>query len=194
MKPENAARKGDYVVSRGPYKLLSQFIKEHHYAKGCANTATIAFGLYRSGTLVGAALWMPPTKVCAQSVAGVQWKNVLSLSRLAIAPGEPTNAASIFIGACIRDIRKEGRWSSLVTYADGSQGHTGTIYKATNWQYIGVTKPEPRWVDSDGRQVSRKSTKSRNNEQMKALGYRLDGKYSKHKFVMHLTFGQHVDN
>ena len=86
----------------------------------------------------------------------------------------------------IRILKKEGRWTSLVTFADESQGHTGIIYKATNWHYVGSTKFHPLWIDSLGRHVARKSgPTSRKTAEMKALGYYQVGKYRKHKYVLH---------
>ncbi len=152
-----------------------------------------AFGLFRraeDGTevLVGATLWMPPTKVCGQSVAQDDWRSVLALSRTVVAPGEPTNAASLLLGASIRAIRKAGVWRHLVTYADESQGHTGAIYKATNWEYVEKTGPYPMWLDQTGKMVARKAgPKTRTDAEMTALGHRMVGKFFKHKFVMHLT-------
>ena len=187
MKPSGlVARRGDYVTRMIPHATAVALIVSHHYAGGAPNTAVYSFGLVRLGVVVGAAIWIPPTRPCAESVDRGNWRHVLSLSRLALAPGEPKNAASVFIGAMVRAIRNGGRWCSLVTFADESQGHTGTIYKATNWTYVGLTKPEPRWVDADGRQVSRLSTKSRTAAQMDALGHRMVGSFAKHKFVMHL--------
>ena len=87
----------------------------------------------------------------------------------------------------LRIIDGEGRWVAAVTFADGSQGHVGTIYKATNWEYVGETKPEPRWEDANGKQVSRLSTKSRTAADMTALGYRMVGKFPKHKFIFRFT-------
>ena len=135
-------------------------------------------GAFRSDILVGASLWLPPTKVCAQSVSP-HWQGVLSLSRLAVAPGEPTNVASMLIGASIRELRRDARWHHLVTFADHSQGHTGTIYKATNWPYVGATKPTARWLTSDGAQVSTLST--RTTAEMLALGHVKSGSFSKTK-------------
>lgn len=183
FKPENAARAKDYDVRNVEHSIAAAFIREHHYAKGCANTSTDAFGLFRGDVLVGAALWMPPTRVCAESVDRDEWRKVVSLSRLAVAPDEPKNAASLFIGAMLRALRRQKRWVAVVTYADESQGHTGAIYKATNWRYLGRTKPEARWEDADGKQVSRKATKSRTKADMLRLGYRMVGKFCKHKFV-----------
>lgn len=185
MKPTGpVARRTDYQVRDVPLHEAAWFISAHHYARGCSNTAVYAHGLYRADRLVGVALWLPPTKVCAMTVHQ-DWRRVLSLSRLAVAPTEPQNAESLLIGGSVRIIRKAGKWTALVTFADQSQGHIGTIYKATNWTHKGLTKPEPRWETPDGRQVSRKcANKSRTRAQMEALGYRMTGKFQKHKFVM----------
>lgn len=186
FKPDNAASRADYEIKLHTLAPCAALIREHHYAHGCANTSVMSVGMFRDGALVGAALWMPPTRVCAETVDRDRWRRVLSLSRLAVVPGEPTNAASMLIGWCIRKLKKESKWIAIVTYADESQGHTGTIYKATGWAYAGRTKPEPRWIDSTGRQVSRLSTKSRTADDMRALGYTMHGKFAKHKFTMRL--------
>lgn len=186
MKPDcPVARRGDYTFGDVALAQAAALIRAEHYARGCSNTTVYAHGLFRGGALVGAALWLPPTKFAAMTVH-IDWRRVLSLSRLAMLPGEPQNAESILIGASVRRIRKAKRWAALVTYADESQGHRGTIYAATNWVYLGRTKPEPRWVDSAGRQVSRLSTHSRTDAQMTALGHRMVGKYAKHKFALAL--------
>jgi hypothetical protein len=186
MKPTcPVARRGDYSVRDVPMADAVAFIRSHHYAKGCSQTAVYRHGLFRDNILVGVALWLPPTKRCAMTVHE-HWQRVLSLSRLAVAPTEPQNAASILIGASIRLIRREGEWKALVTFADDSQGHTGTIYRATNWIYRGKTSATPRWEDSNGRQVARLSTRSRSISEMKSLGYTMVGKFAKHKFVLAL--------
>lgn len=180
------AVRSEYTIARCDHAAAVALVRAHHYAGGSANTSVLSVGAYRAGRMVAAALWMPPTRVCAESVSP-DWQRVLSLSRLVVVPGEPTNVASMIIGACLRILRREGVWSHLVTYADESQGHTGTIYRATNWTYAGRTKPEPRWIDRHGRQVSRKSGPvSRTAAEMTALGYVLSGRFSKHKFVLHL--------
>lgn len=180
------ARREDYVIGECEHGAAAALVREHHYARGAANTSVLSVAAVRSGHMVAAAMWMPPTRACAESVSS-DWQSVLSLSRLVVVPGEPTNVASMVIGECIRILRRGRRWLHLVTYADESQGHTGGIYRATNWAYAGRTKPEARWIDEHGRQVSRKSgAVSRTASEMEALGYVLSGRFAKHKFVMHL--------
>lgn len=75
------------------------------------------------------------------------------------------------------------KWPCLVTYADQWQGHTGGIYKATNWQYVGLTKPEAVYV-KDGVMTARKAgPKTRTHAEMIAMGAELKGRFAKHKFV-----------
>jgi hypothetical protein len=188
MSHEGKLRAKDYVVRDVPAREAREFVVEHHYSKGCSNTRVYSHGLYRAGEtdLLGVALWLPPTKVAAQSVNREAWQKVLSLTRLAVKPDVPSNAASFLMARSIKLIRQDGRFVSLVTYADDFMGHTGAIYRATNWTYVGQMKGSPRWEDADGRQVARKSTVSRNDAQMRELGYRNVGTFGKRKFTMHL--------
>lgn len=165
-----------------------EFIAEHHYSGGCSKTAVYVHGLYRVGSteLLGVAMWLPPTRVAAESVNKDQWRKVLSLSRLVVHPDVPGNAATFLMARSIRLIRQDARFVSLVTYADEFMDHTGAIYKASNWTYAGTGQPQPRWEDKTGRQVSNRSTTTKTNAQMRERGYNFVGRYRKHKFVMHL--------
>lgn len=169
--------------------FAKDFISKHHYAKGSSHTGVYFHGLIDRwfDECLGVAIWLPPTRVAAETVNRANWKRVLSLSRLAVAPGVPKNACSFLLSRSERLIRNDGEWLSLVTYADESQGHLGTIYRAANWTYVGKMPQTPRWIDpATGRQVSALSTKTRTKQQMKDLGYVLQGHFHKHKFVKHL--------
>jgi hypothetical protein len=169
--------------------MAIKFIREHHYSKGASNTQTYGHGLFRKGNpweLIGVTIWLPPTRVACESVNRSDWKKVISLTRLAVHPDVPKNAASYLIAASIRMIKEDGRFVSLVNYADESQGHSGAIYRATNWTYVGRTGPYPKWVDSNGKQVAQKSTVNRVKSKMIELGHTNIGTFFKHKFVIHL--------
>lgn len=183
------ARKGDYEIRPVPFKVGARFIAEHHYARGGANTAVAMHGLFKksSGKLVGVAQWLPPTKNVGASVCS-DWRAVLALSRLAIAPSEPKNAASLLIGGSIRKLRRDKRWKCLVSYADLGQGHEGRIYRATNWLECGLTQKRARWIDpKTGKQVARKATKDRTHAEMEQLGFERGEDSYKRKFVFPLT-------
>lgn len=164
-----------------------RLVEAHHYARGASNTATYLHGLFERGELWddmcrGVAWWIPPTKSAALATFPDNWKGVLSLSRLVIAPGTPKNACTFLLSRSMRLIDR-GKWPCLVTYADEWQGHTGTIYRAANWKEAGMTKPEATFT-LNGRMVSRKAgPKTRTREQMTHLGAEMVGKFAKRKFV-----------
>jgi hypothetical protein len=149
----------DYEVHSIPqHGEARRLILQWHYSSSTPNTSTYRHGLYPVGLLtecMGATLWIPPTKTAGQRVAGDDWPGVLSLSRLVVAPWMPTNAASFLLGRSMKRIDRT-RWPVLVTYADTAQGHTGTIYKATNWECEGEVPAGDVWEMPDGSLCGRK--------------------------------------
>lgn len=162
-------------------------VERWHYAKGMSNTAVLCMGLHApDGTLVGVAAWLPP----APGV--VRWAKqrhggdkVISLSRMAIAPGVPKNAASFLLAACVKHLRREG-WDVAVTYADTLEGHTGHVYLAAGWTRDGQAAARARWVDPQGRVRSAKATKNLTVAQMRAKGWRKVPGAVKPRFVKDL--------
>ena len=176
----------DMEVRTAPLQDVKDLVKQFHYTRGGSNTATYRHGLFRRGDdlLLGAAWWIPPTKSAALSVSE-DWRGVLALTRLVVVPGMPTNSASYLLGRSLRAIRREGRFHTLLTYADTGEGHRGGIYHATNWEYVGLTKGDPRYIDPEtGRHVARKAGGvTRTRSEMESLGYVWTPPTPKHKFV-----------
>lgn len=177
-------RKGDWEVRTVDLSVARNLVELHHYAKGGSNTATYRHGLFRKegNECVAVAWWIPPTKSAALATYPDRWQGVLALSRVVVAPGVPKNACSFLIARSMALIDRK-KWPCFVTYADEWQGHTGTIYRALNWQEVGMTAPEATFV-LDGRMVSRKAgPKTRTRAEMVELGAQMVGRFSKRKFV-----------
>ena len=131
----------------------------------------------------GAALWIPPTRTAGEAVAGDAWAGVLALSRLVVAPEMPTNAASFLLGGSMRQIDRD-RWPVLLTYADTRQGHTGAIYRATNWTCDGPVPAGDVWIDGTGRQRGRKrGNRTLSAAEMRAAGFERAPAAPKIRFV-----------
>jgi hypothetical protein len=161
-----------------------EFIEAQHYTQGAPNTSVARHGLRRisDGRLAGVALWLPPTKPAAASVAS-DWRGVLSLSRLCVAPEVPGNGASFLLGAGMRMLDR-GRWHTLLTYADTREGHTGAIYLATNWKRIGEVAGSDAWVGPDGERRGRKrGGRNYSAAEMRDLGFTRLPAMPKVKFV-----------
>jgi hypothetical protein len=180
----NRLKKSEWEVRDIPIAEARPIVEKYHYARGAANTATELHGLYRRGEWLGApcygvAWWIPPTR----SAAAAWWPDpdeVLVLSRLVIIPGTPKNAATFLLMRSVKML--DPRWKCLLTYADTWQGHTGHIYRAAGWEYLGMTAPE-RIYQLNGRMVSRKAgPRTRTHDEMIRLGAQMIGSYAKHRF------------
>jgi hypothetical protein len=164
-----------------------RIVEKYHYAAGGSNTAVYLHGLFRKDEYfdeqcLGVAWWLPPTRSAAEATYPDNWQGVLALSRLAILPDVPANACSFLISRSRRLIDRTS-WPCLVTYADEWRGHTGAIYLADNWQYVGLTKPQPTY-QINGRLTSRKAgPKTRTHKEMLELGAEYLGRFAKHKFI-----------
>ena len=191
MKPNGPIlRKTDYEVKTIPLAVCQEKVAKYHYARTGSNTATFRHGLFLKSdpeTCIGIAWWIPPTKSAALANYPKNWKAVLVLSRLVVDPGVPKNAASFLIMQSVKLIRLDLRWEYLLTYADEWQKHSGAIYKATNWTPLGKTTPEATWIDVNGRMVARKAgPHTRTKAEMLALGHKMIGRFSRHRFGMAL--------
>lgn len=160
------------------------FCRLWHYAKSAPNTGTYVHGLaFGDFEHLGATVWLPPTKPAAVSVAGDGWRGVLCLSRLVIAPEAPKNAASFLLAGSRRRVDRR-RWPVLLTYADTAMGHTGAIYLADNWTYLGETAGGDTWVGPDGEQRGRKrGGRNLTVAEMRAAGFERRPSAPKRKFV-----------
>lgn len=68
----------------------------------------------------------------------------LELSRFCVHPVyQKPNLASF----CLSRILKELDANEIITYADQTQGHTGTLYKAANFEEVGQTSPSYYYID-----------------------------------------------
>ena len=169
-------------------EIARALVRKYHYAKGASNTRTYLHGLFRKGSFwdnecQGVAWWIPPTRDAAEATYPDRWQGVLALSRLVIVPGAPKNACTFLLSRSAKMIPVSD-WPCLVTYADEWRGHTGGIYRACNWTYIGLTKPEEVFT-IDGVMRSRKSANhTKTRPEMAALGAVSQGRHAKHKFVL----------
>lgn len=138
-------RRSDWRIRDCTQAEAVEFIGRIHYTGGAPNTSVARHALcpVDDDKIHGVALWLPPTKNAAASVAA-NWRGVLALSRLCVAPDMPTNSASFLLGSSMRRLDRK-TWHTLLTYADTREGHTGAIYRATNWECLGEVPGSDAW-------------------------------------------------
>ena len=95
-----------------------------------------------------------------------QQEGLFELSRLCVDPDlqkEEYNITSWFVSRCIRRFRKDANVRAIISYADSAH-HTGTIYRACNFNYYGLTDAKKDFYYADGTKHSRGSVKGSEGE------------------------------
>lgn len=181
-------RRADWRIRSCTQTEAVAFIAATHYTGGAPNTSVARHALCPndSDEIRGVALWLPPTKVAAVSVAGEDWRGVLALSRLCVTEGMPTNSASFLLGRSMKLIDRS-TWPTLLTYADTREGHTGAIYRATNWTCLGEVPGRDAWVHSvtGERRGRKRGPRNLSIAEMEAEGFVQLPRVPKIKFVHH---------
>ena len=80
----------------------------------------------------------------------VSENDVVELRRLCCIDNTPKCTESYFIGKTLRWLKKNSDYKVVVSYADAHYNHTGIIYKATNFEYRGLTS-KGKVIDFDGK-------------------------------------------
>ena len=119
----------------------------------------------------------------------------MELRRLVCVDDTPTNTESYFIGQTFRWLKQNTDIEVIISFADQHYGHSGVIYKATNFEYLGETAPA-RVLMVDGKEYHSRSL----NQHRRPYGRELKRRYDegdeniffisrkpKHIYVYYLT-------
>lgn len=106
-----------------------------------------AWGAFHNGELIAACLF---TSAIRQNQ---DYGDFVVLDRFCIHPDvRCDNLASWFISRCLKLVGKK-----VVTFADTTEGHTGAIYKACNFEFSHEVKPDYWYVDLQGKRIHKKT-------------------------------------
>ena len=143
-----------YQVKRINSETAKEYIIKNHYSHGCSNSPSPCYALYDNGTMIGCLMFATP---CSENVRaslfGEKHKdNVIELHRLHILDVTPKNTESWFISRCLKMLLQYNPkiWG-VISFSDTTEGHTGTIYKATNFIRCGTTGGAIFYIDENGR-------------------------------------------
>ena len=131
----------DYKVLLCNRKEIVGFVEHWHYSKNVNGLTTdYCFKLLDAdGNMIGAMIY---GKIAMANV----WKKyaeneneLIELKRLCCIDNTPKNTESFFIGHTLRWLKKNTEIKTVISYADMTYSHEGTIYKASNFTYAGMT-------------------------------------------------------
>ena len=173
------------------YSEPEEFLQSFHYA-GFGRSAKVIYGAYLGDKLTAICKFAGVVRKEVATSMKLKPSEVLELDRFCIHPEyQKKNFASWFISRCSKLVFEEfSKLKYLVSFADTTYEHFGTIYKAANWQEFHRTRPSYHYMSDDGFIMHKKtlygharSMKKTEREYAKEFGYtRIYGK-EKIKFI-----------
>jgi len=129
-----------YLVKCCHRKEITTFIETWHYYKNINGVISdYSFKLIDKDQIIGAMIY---GRIAMANV----WKKyvnsrneLIELRRLCCIDDTPKNTESYFIGYTLRWLKKNSKIKKVISYADETYNHSGTIYKASNFKHIGMT-------------------------------------------------------
>jgi len=172
--------KSDFFIDKVSKEEVKDLLYTHHYLKDESKDFKSGFnyGLYRNtftdvlriGNCLGACIFTGlPVPEIAKGAFGLnrnEQQGLFELSRLCIEPSTQSreyNITSWFVSKAIRQLRKDTEVKAILSYAD-SNHHSGTIYRACNFKYYGLTDRKKDFYYSDGTKHSRGKVKGSEGE------------------------------
>ena len=190
MKPEadcfDATWRAACTVAPISRRQASAMIRQHYLGRWPGVTV-LSLGLWRRTEPLGVIVYALPPRETNKRLGCESWE----LARLWVSPAVPQNGESWLIAQSIKYIRrKHPDVGCLVSYADPTFGHSGTIYRASNWLYDGRTDQERKTARSDYADAETGQKYSRRGHIPAGVQIVRQPRASKHRFLYRLQAKQ----
>ena len=184
--------KSDFYIDRVTKSQSADLLLRYHYLKDISKDfkSGYNYGLYKKndfsplniGGIQGVCIFTGlPVPEIAKGAFGLErheQQGLFELSRLCIHPDTQEreyNITSWFVSKAIKNLRRETEVKAIISYAD-SDYHHGTIYRACNFRYCGLSEPKKDFYFADGTKHSRGFVKGCDGE--------WKDRSRKHRYVM----------
>lgn len=165
----------DYITKQVDRADIRDFIEAYHYSKsinGCISD--YCFALYSAeGFMIGAMFYGRMAMANQWCKYGDNAADVIELRRLVLVDDTLCNAESYFIGASLKLLASA--WNPngvVVSYADSEHGHSGVVYKASNFCYRGSI-PGARVIVHNGKRYHDKTIRTKYKGELKPFAKRV---------------------
>jgi len=171
---------------------IRDFIETWHYSKNINGLISdYCFKLLDGETIIGGMIYG------RIAMAGV-WKKyaeneneLTELRRLCCIDDTPKNTESYFIGHTLRWIKKNTIIKRVVSYADTTYNHEGTIYKASNFKHCGMTS-KGKVIMYQGKRYHDKTIRTKYKGKLKPFAKRIKEALEMGEAKYVITKGKHI--
>ena len=148
--------KTSFRIEKISKQQAGTILLKYHYLKDISKgfKSGYNYGVFKEDYLMGVIIFTGfPVPELAKGMLGLcrtEQQGLFELSRLCLDPKiqkEEHNLASWFVSKSIRQLKKDAEVKVILSYAD-SEFHCGTVYKACNFDYYGMSAPKKDfWIE-----------------------------------------------
>lgn len=182
-----------WYVKQMDRKDISKFIETNHYSgsiNGCISD--YCFALFDSVDVMKGAMFFGRMAMANQYKRFAEVEtDVIELRRLCCVDDTPRNAESFFIGKSLRLLKKLWGGRVVVSYADKEYGHSGIIYKASNFLDFGDIAGA-KVIMWDGKKYHDKTIRTKYKGELKPFALRIKQALETGEAYYQKTKGKHT--
>jgi hypothetical protein len=179
------------LIDWASHKAAKYACENWHYSKSVPPSKTVKIGAWEDSQFIGVVIFSHGATPQIGSPYKLKQSEVCELTRIALS--KHSVPVSRIMSIAIKFLKKHCPKTRLVvSYADLMQNHYGGIYQATNWTYVGRTKPDC-FLKVKGKILHRKTVYDRySNQGLEWLKLNIDRNAEripddgKHKYLMPL--------
>jgi len=171
---------GNIFFSECSWNSVKHLFLTHHYLKSMPAGILSVYGLFDKNKLdisIGGAVFCN---------GRIQYdKKYIEFSRMFIINDLGKNTESWFVSRALNMLKEEKpHIQAVVSFADGTQGHVGTIYQALNAIYYGTSGKATFYRDGDGRlRHPRQNGTNITKETAQVLNWIPEKREAKHRYL-----------
>jgi hypothetical protein len=183
----------DFKVCLCERKEIADFVEYWHYSKN-VNGLTIDYCfklLDVEDNMIGAMIY---GKIAMANV----WKkyadietDLIELKRLCCIDNTPKNTESFFIGKTLKWLKNNTNIKTVISYADMTYSHVGTIYKASNFTHVGMTS-KGRIIMYNGKRYHDKTIRTKYKGKLKPFAIQIKKALETGEATYVNTLGKHI--
>lgn len=183
----------DFEVRKVKSSIGREFIVEHHYSGTC-HGGPMTWGLYDTShddELVGVIGFETPI---SENVRKSVWEDeheeemknyTTELHRLVTFDDCPHNTETWFISRGLDALKEyKSKYRAVISFADSTEDHDGTIYQASNAIYYGKTGEHTFYRDQDGAlRPPRQNGVNISKDEARDRGWDIEKRSHKHRYL-----------
>ena len=139
-------------------KNVEKFLSDHHYG-GFGRGAHSAYSVTLHGEIIAVVKFASVVRIEVATSMKYKPSDLLELDRFCIHPARhKKNFATYIMSRVLKQTRKDNPGIlGVVSFADPRFGHSGFIYRASNWSMLGMTASSYYYLDSNGGEINKKT-------------------------------------